>query len=64
MAQIREIASGLRAPEGPVAVNDGSVLVVELKGGALTRVADADRGAGGFGRSERIRANSAKATLS
>jgi gluconolactonase len=39
VAQIREIASGLRAPEGPVALRDGSVLVVELKGGALTRVA-------------------------
>lgn len=39
VAQIREITSGLRAPEGPVALKDGSVLVVELKGGALTRVA-------------------------
>src|SRR5277367_3035162 len=39
VAKIREIASGLRAPEGPVALNDGSVLVVELKAGALTRVA-------------------------
>ena len=39
MAKIREITSGLRAPEGPVALKDGSVLVVELKGGALTRVA-------------------------
>lgn len=39
MAKIREITSGFRAPEGPVALKDGSVLVVELKGGALTRVA-------------------------
>jgi hypothetical protein len=39
VAKIREITSGLRAPEGPVALKDGSVLVVELKGGALTRVA-------------------------
>ena len=39
MAKIREITSGLRAPEGPVALKDGSVLVVELKGVTLTRVA-------------------------
>src|SRR5713101_6876178 len=39
VTKIREIASGLRAPEGPVALSDGSVLVVELQGGALTRVA-------------------------
>src|SRR5580704_10943521 len=38
MAQIREITSGLQAPEGPVALADGSVLVVELKRGTLTRV--------------------------
>ena len=38
MAQIREITSGLGAPEGPVALSDGSVLVVELKRGTLTRV--------------------------
>ena len=38
MAQIREITSGLGAPEGPVARSDGSVLVVELKRGTLTRV--------------------------
>jgi gluconolactonase len=38
MAQIREITSGLGAPEGPVALPDGSVLVVELKRGTLTRV--------------------------
>ena len=39
MAQFREITSGLQAPEGPVALSDGSVLVVELKAGRLTRVA-------------------------
>lgn len=32
------IASGLEFPEGPVAMADGSVLVVEIKGGRLTRV--------------------------
>ncbi len=34
----RVLAEGLRFPEGPVALADGSVLVVELAGGALTRV--------------------------
>ena len=32
------IATGLRFPEGPVALPDGSVLVVEIAGGRLTRV--------------------------
>ena len=38
MAQLREITSGLRFPEGPVAMADGSVLVVEIASGTLTRV--------------------------
>jgi gluconolactonase len=38
MAQIREITSGLDFPEGPVAMADGSILVVEIKRGTLTRV--------------------------
>ena len=38
MPKIREITSGLEFPEGPVAMNDGSVLVVEVKRGTLTRV--------------------------
>jgi gluconolactonase len=38
MPQIREITSGLRFPEGPVAMQDGSVLVVEVARGTLTRV--------------------------
>src|SRR5260221_8728160 len=38
MAQIREVTSGLQFPEGPVAMNDGSVLVVEITRGTLTRV--------------------------
>ncbi|MBK7473110.1 MAG: SMP-30/gluconolactonase/LRE family protein [Betaproteobacteria bacterium] len=33
------LASGLRFPEGPVALSDGSVLVVELERGTLTRIA-------------------------
>jgi len=38
MTKVREIASGLRFPEGPVALPDGSVLVVEIARGTLTRV--------------------------
>lgn len=38
MPQMREITSGLQFPEGPVAMNDGSVLVVEITRGTLTRV--------------------------
>ena len=36
--EITEITSGLRFPEGPVAMADGSVIVVELQGGCVTRV--------------------------
>lgn len=37
---VREVASGLRFPEGPVALADGSVLCVEIAGGALTQIRD------------------------
>jgi gluconolactonase len=36
--ELRDIATGLRFPEGPVVMADGSVLVVEIEGGRLTRV--------------------------
>jgi gluconolactonase len=36
--RIRELASGLQFPEGPVAMDDGSVLLVEIARGTLTRV--------------------------
>lgn len=36
--KFREIASGLEFPEGPIAMEDGSVLLVEIAGGTLTRV--------------------------
>jgi gluconolactonase len=36
--EIRELASGLRFPEGPVAMDDGSVVLVEIARGTLTRV--------------------------
>lgn len=38
MIAFREIASGLQVPEGPIALADGSVLVVEILGGCLTRI--------------------------
>ncbi len=38
MQQFREIAAGLRFPEGPIAMPDGSVIVVEIQGGCLTRI--------------------------
>jgi len=38
VAAIIEIAEGLRFPEGPVALPDGDVLVVEVAGNRLTRV--------------------------
>ena len=39
MAELREIATGLHFPEGPVAMSDGSVIVVEIGAGTVTRVA-------------------------
>jgi gluconolactonase len=36
--EITEVTSGLQFPEGPVAMPDGTVLVVELMGGCITRV--------------------------
>jgi gluconolactonase len=35
---VRELASGLRFPEGPIALSDGSVAVVEIARGTLSRV--------------------------
>ena len=36
--KIREIAAGLQFPEGPIALRDGSVLLVEIARGTLSRV--------------------------
>jgi len=36
--KIREIATGLQFPEGPIAMDDGSVLLVEIARGTLSRV--------------------------
>lgn len=38
MAELEVVAEGLGFPEGPVALPDGDVLVVEIKAGNLTRV--------------------------
>jgi gluconolactonase len=35
---MREICRGLRFPEGPIAMTDGSVVLVEIEAGTLTRV--------------------------
>ena len=39
MADLRVMATGLRFPEGPVVMSDGSVILGEIAGGAVTRVA-------------------------
>jgi gluconolactonase len=39
MTQVQDLASGLRFPEGPVAMGDGSVIVTEIARGTITRVA-------------------------
>ena len=39
MADIRVITTGLRFPEGPVAMADGSVILGEIAGSAVTRIA-------------------------
>jgi len=38
MAEVREVASGLKFPEGPVAMADGSIVLVEIQGGRISRV--------------------------
>jgi gluconolactonase len=35
---MREIVSGLKFPEGPIAMDDGSIILVEIARGTLTRV--------------------------
>ena len=37
--ELTELASGLRFPEGPVAMPDGSVILVEIERGTVTKVA-------------------------
>jgi len=38
MSELREITSGLKFPEGPIAMPDGSVVLVEIARGTLSRV--------------------------
>jgi len=38
MAEVEIVADGLRFPEGPVAMADGSVILVEIAAGRITRV--------------------------
>jgi len=38
MSQMREITSGLKFPEGPIAMPDGSVILVEIARKTLSRV--------------------------
>jgi gluconolactonase len=38
MIQITEVATGLQFPEGPIAMPDGSILVVEIQRGTLSRI--------------------------
>lgn len=40
MASISEIATGLRFPEGPIAMSDGSVVLVEIERQTLSRVSE------------------------
>ena len=42
MTDITVLAEGLRFPEGPIAMPDGSVLVVEIARGTLSRVVDGE----------------------
>ena len=42
LEDVEVIATGLEFPEGPVALEDGSLLVVEIEGGRLTRIEPAD----------------------
>lgn len=39
----RQVASGLRFPEGPIWLSDGSLLVVEIEAGTLTRITPSGR---------------------
>ena len=41
MAELTEITSGLRFPEGPIAMDDGSVVLVEIEAEAVIGAGDA-----------------------
>ena len=39
MAEFTEVAAGLKFPEGPIARPDGSIVLVEMFGKRITRIA-------------------------
>ena len=39
MTDFTTVADGLRFPEGPVAMPDGSIILVEIEPGRITRIA-------------------------
>lgn len=43
MSELREVASGIRFPEGPIALPDGSFLVVEIERRCLSRISSDGR---------------------
>ena len=49
MAALKEIAGGLRFPEGPVVLPDGGMLVCEIAAGRITRIAPDRRAVGRCG---------------
>ncbi len=42
MSEFTVVAEGLKFPEGPIAMPDGSILLVEIARGTLTRISDGD----------------------
>ena len=40
--QLTLIASGLQFPEGPIALSDGSIVLVQIKAGQLTHIKDGE----------------------
>ena len=49
MATMRIITDGLRFPEGPVAMPDGSIILTEIERGQITRVLpDGTKWSGGW----------------
>ena len=39
MMELTDIATGLQFPEGPVAMPDGTIILVEIAAGRVTRIA-------------------------
>jgi gluconolactonase len=43
MSELKVVAEGLRFPEGPIAMPDGSIILVEIARGTLTRLVDGEQ---------------------